>query len=377
LLEILKPFDTEQQLIWRTLKDPTWDKIKKELNQSAYNVVHYHGRGAFGRLCSRCGYVTSSTAVRRCKNCGEDIEDTELKSYLFPGVDPIVPPISAEEFSTALSGSETELVVLDANSSATISGSSAFDGIATNLIRTNVPAVMALQSVMKRKARAVFIRHFYQGIVNEEAVPEAVNSGRRAIFKNTTLDWFKPVIYMHTDSRYGDLHYVSALRNYEHTGGKEQMTPPIPKRFKEIQEASLERLYEEYKAVHNQLGYTLGEVEKTRLRRQAEQIEREIKELEETIHKLDSEVSTEDTEESHQPKLIQITILLNRHFNHEELRTLCFRLGVEYDDLPAEGRANKARELVKLLDRESRILELIVLCKALRPNVTWNEQSNR
>ena len=44
--------------------------------------------------------------------------------------------------------------------------------------------------------------------------------------------------------------------------------------------------------------------------------------------------------------------------NEEELRTLCADLGVDYDDLPAMGRADKARELVALLNRQGRIAEL-------------------
>lgn len=46
-------------------------------------------------------------------------------------------------------------------------------------------------------------------------------------------------------------------------------------------------------------------------------------------------------------------------FSKEELRTLCFDLGVEYEDLPGEGRAAKARELVAHLDRRDRLSELI------------------
>lgn len=45
-------------------------------------------------------------------------------------------------------------------------------------------------------------------------------------------------------------------------------------------------------------------------------------------------------------------------YDEEELRTLCADLGVNYDDLPAQGRAGKARELVGRLDRQGRLLEL-------------------
>ena len=50
--------------------------------------------------------------------------------------------------------------------------------------------------------------------------------------------------------------------------------------------------------------------------------------------------------------------ILDRCDTEEELRTLCADLGVNYDDLPAKGRAYKARELVALLDRLGRIPEL-------------------
>jgi tetratricopeptide (TPR) repeat protein len=42
----------------------------------------------------------------------------------------------------------------------------------------------------------------------------------------------------------------------------------------------------------------------------------------------------------------------------EELRDVCFDLGVKYDDLPGEGAAAKARELVDYLERHCRIPEL-------------------
>jgi hypothetical protein len=46
--------------------------------------------------------------------------------------------------------------------------------------------------------------------------------------------------------------------------------------------------------------------------------------------------------------------MLNR-LGEQELRTLCFALGVNYDDLPPGGRADKARELVLYCERRSRL----------------------
>lgn len=68
------------------------------------------------------------------------------------------------------------------------------------------------------------------------------------------------------------------------------------------------------------------------------------------------------------PRLRQ---LLAHHFDASELHTLCFDLGVDYDDLRGEGKSDKARELVAYLDRRGRLSELVALARRLRPNVAW------
>ena len=63
--------------------------------------------------------------------------------------------------------------------------------------------------------------------------------------------------------------------------------------------------------------------------------------------------------------------LLVQHYNAEELRSLCFRLGVDYDDLPPGGRESKARELITYLNRRGRLPELKAAVKADRPSAVW------
>ena len=63
--------------------------------------------------------------------------------------------------------------------------------------------------------------------------------------------------------------------------------------------------------------------------------------------------------------------LLLAHFDEEELKTLCLSLGLAYDDLPASGRTNKARELVTHLERRDRLGELQTAVTAVRPNAVW------
>jgi hypothetical protein len=67
----------------------------------------------------------------------------------------------------------------------------------------------------------------------------------------------------------------------------------------------------------------------------------------------------------------QLRRKLDAYFSEEELRTLCFDMGVDYDALPGRGKGNKTRDLVSLLARNDRIPELTARCAEERSNVTW------
>ena len=62
---------------------------------------------------------------------------------------------------------------------------------------------------------------------------------------------------------------------------------------------------------------------------------------------------------------------LAARFGADDLRTLCFKLGIDYDDLPGESKQGKARELVVYCVRVSRLHELVSLCSQQRPNGQW------
>ena len=60
-----------------------------------------------------------------------------------------------------------------------------------------------------------------------------------------------------------------------------------------------------------------------------------------------------------------------RQFDKEALRDLCFSLGVDYDDLPAEGKTNVARELVRAMARRGRLAELEQAVEQVQPAGRW------
>ncbi len=68
-------------------------------------------------------------------------------------------------------------------------------------------------------------------------------------------------------------------------------------------------------------------------------------------------------------------ILVTRH-STEDLKLLCFELGavipdLDYDSLPGQGKADKARELVAFVGRRGRVADLVEVGRRLRPDIPW------
>jgi formylglycine-generating enzyme required for sulfatase activity len=70
-----------------------------------------------------------------------------------------------------------------------------------------------------------------------------------------------------------------------------------------------------------------------------------------------------------QPDATQLHQFLVDHFSLDDLKTLCFYLDVEFDDLGGDGRVGKARELVLLARRQSRLERLDEMLRRMQPEV--------
>lgn len=63
--------------------------------------------------------------------------------------------------------------------------------------------------------------------------------------------------------------------------------------------------------------------------------------------------------------------LLVNSFDLEELRVLCFDMGVEYEDLAGKTKTTKMQDLIQYLKRRGRLQQLIDAAAEERPNVNW------
>ena len=62
---------------------------------------------------------------------------------------------------------------------------------------------------------------------------------------------------------------------------------------------------------------------------------------------------------------------IDQYFSFSEVRTLCFNLGVDYENIPGDHRSAFVRNLIVSLAKQSRLQELIDEVRAERPRVDW------
>ena len=63
--------------------------------------------------------------------------------------------------------------------------------------------------------------------------------------------------------------------------------------------------------------------------------------------------------------------VISLHFSKSELRRVCFKLDVNYENIPGETLNDFSMELVLYFFRRNCLEDLINLCKELRPQVDW------
>lgn len=75
--------------------------------------------------------------------------------------------------------------------------------------------------------------------------------------------------------------------------------------------------------------------------------------------------------QSRQSEKDKLLSLLQDHFNMEDLRTMCFTLDLDYENIAGDTKEGKCRELILRLGRENRLAELLDYARQKRPIVKW------
>ena len=69
--------------------------------------------------------------------------------------------------------------------------------------------------------------------------------------------------------------------------------------------------------------------------------------------------------------LTDLHLSLDSHFNLDEIRTLCLKLGIDFDNIPGDGKSAKIRGLILFLARQSRLHDLVETVIKERPKIEW------
>lgn len=67
----------------------------------------------------------------------------------------------------------------------------------------------------------------------------------------------------------------------------------------------------------------------------------------------------------------EIFSILTSKFSLKELKSLCFRLGIDDDILPGQEKDSKSIELIEYLERRDRLNELIKIIEETRPDIKY------
>jgi hypothetical protein len=140
-----------------------------------YHVLHFVGHGTFE---GDEGYLA--------------LEDPEGRADL----------ISALLLGQIVADSNLRLAVLNACETATIGPGNAFGGVAHQMVKGGIPAVVAMQLIVADQTVVAFSRQFYGALADGWSVDTAVQEGRRSIMTALGsdwadfVDWAVPTLYM-------------------------------------------------------------------------------------------------------------------------------------------------------------------------------------
>jgi hypothetical protein len=160
----------EMDILDHAKRDELLSRLRK-----GYHVLHFVGHGAFE---NGEGYLI--------------LEDSEERSD----------QASASLLGQLVADSSLRLVVLNACETSVTGPERAFGGVAHQLVKAGLPAVIAMQLDISDQAAVAFSREFYGALAAGWPVDAAVQEGRRGILNVHGNDWHKyvdwaiPTLYM-------------------------------------------------------------------------------------------------------------------------------------------------------------------------------------
>jgi tetratricopeptide (TPR) repeat protein len=233
----------ENLVILDRLDPPTFDELVRYLNSrgglGAFDerdisypcyAIHFDGHGAFRRQCpaDMCDELNDIHAGY-CRVCGTSLRSVAPQTFLcFQDNEGFSRLIDTETLRELFVRSDVRMAVFAACETAMLTRESrnrshrqkqaAIDAtLATALVTSQVPAVIAMPFSIEDKLSPTFMFHFYEALANGRTLEDALSRARQAmlpLFKHHS--WFIPVLYRHvTEGHEGPVAFLSVRDELE------------------------------------------------------------------------------------------------------------------------------------------------------------------
>jgi len=182
----------------KKLSSPTFIELEKELGLKNYHILHFDGHGSYSKICPNC-HLEHYPSESICRRCKEPIDQEPAYGYLhFESSTGTLDKLNIDGLNAVIANAGIQLIVLTSCNSSVAKDSSILNGIAPGLLQANIPAIIGMQGSPTVEAMNLFVSRFYSELSKGKRIPEAVNSGRLAIFHLKPPAWFMPTVFLRT-----------------------------------------------------------------------------------------------------------------------------------------------------------------------------------
>jgi hypothetical protein len=168
------------------LPTATLSALQRVLRQREYHIFHFIGHGTFDEV-SQDGLLLMTDENGRAR------------------------PVSSQNLSTVLHDHRSlRLAVLNACEGGRTAAQDPFAGVAQELVRQRLPAVIAMQFEISDEAAVALSHEFYLALAEGYPVDAALAQARRALYaQSADVEWGTPVLYLRAPD--GRIFDVTAL----------------------------------------------------------------------------------------------------------------------------------------------------------------------
>jgi CHASE2 domain-containing sensor protein len=169
----LRPFIRSRDIELKFCEGATVEKLSRELKNGRPDILHYIGHA--------------------------DFDEEKNEAYLdFASGE----KVSARKLKSLMQAPSVKLAILNSCKTSTAAETDAFTGLAQNLVKAGIPAVVAMQFKIPDTTAIWFSDIFYSALFEMYSIDAAITQTRRTIMERTDLDqqyWGTPVLFMRTD----------------------------------------------------------------------------------------------------------------------------------------------------------------------------------